>query len=85
MPFGLTGAPGDVPKKKGNESHSFLLYRKVRIHFIDDILIYSKSVEEHITHLQQVLKVFNENKLKINIEKCSFLQTEVEILGHKVS
>ena len=51
--------------------------------FIDDILIYSKSLEEHLEHIAKVLAFFKEHKL--NIEKCSFMQTEVEVLGHKVS
>ena len=53
--------------------------------FIDDVLIYSKSIEEHLVHIKQVLEVFKENKLKINIEKCHFLQTEVDVLGHKLT
>jgi len=40
---------------------------------------------ETITSLQQVFDILNQHKLKVNIEKCTFMQPEVEVLGHKVS
>jgi len=78
MPFGLTGAPS-------MNRILFPLIGKCVFNFIDDILIYSKTVEEHIQHIKQVLTIFKEHKLKINIEKYHFMQTEVEVLGHKIS
>ena len=51
----------------------------------DDIFIFSKTFEEHIEHIKQVLSIFKEYKLKINIEKCHFMQTKVDVLGHKIS
>ena len=83
MPFGLTGAPATFQREMNHILFPFI--GKFVFNFIDDILIYSTSVEEHIEHIRQVLAVFKRHKLKINIEKCSFLQTEVEVLGHKVS
>eukprot|EP00833_Pecoramyces_ruminatium_P013479 jgi/Orpsp1_1/1187511/evm.model.d7180000058263.1 len=50
--------------------------------YIDDLIIFSNSIEEHIVHLCQVFKILNDNNLKINIEKCSFFKTKVELLGH---
>jgi hypothetical protein len=40
---------------------------------------------QNIEHIKQVLEIFKENDLKINIEKCHFMQTEVDVLGHRVT
>ena len=76
MPFGLTGAPAIFQREMNRILFSFI--GKFVFNFIDDILIYSKNIEEHISHIRQVLEVFHQHKLKINIEKCAFIQTEVE-------
>jgi len=83
MPFGLTGAPATFQREMNKILFPYI--GKFVYNFIDDILIYSRTIEEHIQHIEQVLKVFKENQLKINIEKCTFMKTEVEVLGHKVS
>ena len=83
MPFGLTGAPATFQREMNRILFPFI--GKFVFNFIDDILIYSKSIDEHIIHIRQVLEVFRQHKLKINIEKCAFMQTEVEVLGHKAS
>ena len=83
MPFGLTNAPATFQREMNQ-----ILFPLIGVcvyNFIDDILIYSKSVEEHLIHIQQVLEIFRKHKLKINIEKCQFFRTEVEVLGHKLS
>jgi hypothetical protein len=53
--------------------------------FIDDILIYSKSEEEHAEHLRVVLQVLKENKLYAKLSKCEFWLYEVSFLGHIIS
>jgi len=63
----------------------FPLIGKCVYNFIDDILIYSRTIEEHLEHIKEVLKNFKGYHLKINIEKCKFMQTEVEVLGHKLT
>ena len=83
MPFGLTGAPATFQREMNKILFPFI--GVFVFNFIDDILIYSKTVEEHFEHIRKVLEVFKVWKLKINIEKCSFMQPEVEVLGHKVS
>jgi len=53
--------------------------------YIDDVLIASKSEEEHLTHLEQIFQRFEENGLVINLEKCHFLKSELNFLGHLIS
>ena len=53
--------------------------------FIDDILIYSKSEEEHREHLRAVLEVLREKKLYAKFSKCEFWLREVQFLRHVIS
>ena len=53
--------------------------------FVDDILIYSKSKEEHEDHLRIVLQALRDHQLYAKFRKCEFWLTEVRFLGHVVS
>ena len=53
--------------------------------FIDDILIYSKSDEEHAEHLKIVLQVLKEKKIFAKLSRCEFWLNEVSFLGHVIS
>ena len=53
--------------------------------FIDDILVYSKSDEDHVGYLHTVLQVSKENKLYAKLSKCEFQLREVSFLGHVIS
>ncbi|KAK8716653.1 hypothetical protein V6N13_043958 [Hibiscus sabdariffa] len=52
--------------------------------YLDDIVIYSKTLEEHVEHLRKMFEVLRENELYVKEEKCSFVQQEVPFLGHIV-
>ena len=52
--------------------------------YLDDILIYSRTEEEHLKHIDLVLEILKKNKLYANKEKCHFFKTEVEFLGNIV-
>ena len=52
--------------------------------FVYDILIYSKSEEEHEGHLKIVLQVLKDNQLYAKLSKCEFLLTKVKFLGHVI-
>jgi hypothetical protein len=53
--------------------------------FIDDILVYSKTEEEHDEHLRIVLKTLRKHKLYAKFDKCDFYQKEILYLGHVIS
>ena len=58
---------------------------KFVIVFLDDILIYSNSEEEHEHHLRLVLHVLREHQLYAKLSKCSFYQKQIHYLGHIIS
>jgi hypothetical protein len=58
---------------------------KFVIVFLDDILVYSKSEEEHEQHLRMVLQVLREHQLYAKLRKCSFYQRQIHYLGHIIS
>ena len=83
MPFGLTNAPATFMALMNKVFHEFL--DKFVIVFIDDILIYSKSEEEHAEHLRMVLNLLREKELYGKFSKCAFWLKEVLFLGHLIS
>ncbi|CAL1353211.1 unnamed protein product [Linum trigynum] len=83
MPFGLTNAPAAFMALMNRVLHEYL--DKFVIVFIDDILIYSRSKEEHEEHLRVVLQKLKEEKLYAKFSKCDFWLEEVLFLGHMIS
>ena len=83
MPFGLTNAPATFQHLMNSILRPFL--DKFVIVYLDDILIYSKNLNEHFMHLTQVFNVLKDNKLIANPAKCTFLTDKVEFLGHIVT
>jgi hypothetical protein len=83
MPFGLTNAPATFQSFM-NEIFAELLTRGVLV-FMDDILIYSKSLDDHVALLKQVFAILEKHQFLIKKSKCSFAKNTVEYLGHVIS
>ncbi|GJT63919.1 putative reverse transcriptase domain-containing protein [Tanacetum coccineum] len=83
MPFGLTNAPAVFMDLMNRVCKLYL--DKFFIVFIDDILIYSKTKEEHEAHLKLVLELMRREKLYAKFSKCEFWIQEVHFLGHVVN
>jgi hypothetical protein len=83
VPFALTNAPVVFMCLMNGIFRNYL--DKFFIVFLDDMLIYSKSEEEHEHHLRLVLQVLRENQLYAKLSKCSFYQKKIHYLGHIIS
>jgi hypothetical protein len=83
MSFGLTNAPAFFMNLMNSVFMDYL--DKFVVVFIDDILIYSQSEEEHVNHLKMVLKRLREHHLYAKLSKCEFWINEVLFLGHIIN
>jgi hypothetical protein len=83
MPFGLTNAPAAFMDLMNRVFKPYL--DKFVVVFIDDILIYSKTKEEHSKHIRIVLQTLREHKLYAKLKKCDFWMDQVPFLGHIIS
>jgi len=82
LPMGLTNAPAAFMRIMSNLFKDFSAFVVV---YLDDLLIFSKSEEEHERHLEMVLQRLKENKLYVKMAKCDLFVGEAEFLGYLVS
>ena len=83
MPYGLCNAPTTFQRLMQNCLGELnLMYTLI---YLDDVIVYSKTEDEHLVRLRAVLDRFMENGLKLKPSKCNFFHTEINYLGHKVS
>jgi len=83
MPFGLTNAPATFQRLMATlfagKEWSFVFV------YLDDLLIVSKTITEHVEHLKKVFKKLEEANLKLKPKKCRFAQQRIEYLGHTLT
>jgi hypothetical protein len=83
MPFGLVSAPATFQRLMQTTMSDFL-YSFLLV-YLDDLLVYSKTFDDHIDHLDRLLQRIRDTGLKLRIDKCHFLCKEVAYLGHTIS
>ena len=82
MLFDLTNAPTMFCTLMNKIFHPYL--DKFVVVYLDDIVIYSNTLKEHVEHLRKVFKILRHNKLHVK-KKCSFAKKEVSFLGHRIN
>jgi hypothetical protein len=82
MPFGLKNAPTTFMRLMDDVLISFT--NSFVVVYLDDILIFNKTWEGHMRHIQQVLSTLRQHKLYANLKKCSFGMNKVQYLGYIV-
>ena len=83
MPFGLMNAPASFQGLM-NQLLRDLIPTQCQV-YLDDVIIFSRTLEDHRRKLKAVFKRLREAGLKLNPEKCKFMQTSVGYLGHVIS
>ncbi|KII60296.1 Transposon Ty3-I Gag-Pol polyprotein [Thelohanellus kitauei] len=81
LPFGMANAPASF-KCLMNSVLIDLTYCQC---YLDDIIVYSDSIESHLQHVNEVLKRLSENGLKLKVLKCAFACTQIKYLGFLIS
>lgn len=83
MPFGLTNSPATYQRLMEN----ILAYLNLKVCcvFIDDVIIFGRTFEEHLHNIQLVFNKIKEATLKIDPSKCQFFKRKVKFIGHIVS
>jgi hypothetical protein len=82
MTFGLTNAPVTFCTLMNKVLQPFL--DKFVVVYLDDIVVYSQGLAEHLEHLRQVFQALLDNELYVKREKCRFAVEEVDFLGHVI-
>ena len=83
MPFGLKNAPGTFQRAAD------IILASVKwqyaLVYLDDVIVYSKSIEEHFGHLDHVLQLMHDAGLTLKLNKCEFFRSSVDYLGQVIS
>ena len=80
MPFGLNNSPATFQR-----AVEIILSRvkwETALVYLDDVIIYSKTVTEHFAHVREVLRLLRDAGMSLRLSKCAFFDTSVTYLGH---
>lgn len=83
LPFGLSNAPGSYQALMNSILHG--LHWKIALVYVDDVLIFSRTFEEHLHHLNLVFQRLRKAKLTLKPSQCCLAQSKVMYLGHYIS
>lgn len=83
MPFGLKNAPATFQRLMNDILRDYI--NKTCVVYLDDILIFSTSLQEHLRAITNIFKVLESHKLKVQIDKCAFMKKETAFLGHVIT
>ena len=84
LPFGLSNAPSTFQRIMNDTLHEFIEEGFVVV-YLDDVLIHSKTLQEHKVHVHRVLSRLREEKFYAKLPKCALFQRKLTYLGHTVS
>ena len=83
LPMGLTNAPPSFQRimynlvVNGHEDYCLV--------YLDDIIIFSKNLDEHLNHLNEILNILDQHNFQLNPSKCSIMKKKIDYLGHSIS
>jgi hypothetical protein len=83
LSFGLTNAPGTFQRLMNYVLRSVI--GKICLVYLDDIIVFSKTKEEHLTNLECIFDLLKDADLKLGLSKCKFMCESVQYLGHVIS
>lgn len=82
LPQGITNGPASFQRIINNILGPARW--KYALAYIDDVIIYSNTIEEHLIHLSEICHLLREARFRLNPEKCEIARTQTEYLGHKI-
>ncbi|CAF0929655.1 unnamed protein product [Brachionus calyciflorus] len=83
LPMGLTNAPASFQRAM-NEILKEAIKQGFVVVFIDDILIHSNNLEQHLQHVETVINILKKHGLQVKLKKCEIMKQEVKFLGHVI-
>src|SRR5437667_6876419 len=83
LPFGLSNAPGAFQRQMNKVLRRYI--DKFCIVYLDDILIFSKTAEEHERQVKTILRALNEAGMILNLDKCRFFASQIRFLSHVIN
>jgi hypothetical protein len=83
MSFGLTNSPRTFIRLMNHVLHAFI--DKFMVMYFDNTLIYNKNLNEHLDHLCSVFSVLRDEKLYVNLKKCTIYMEKIMFIGYVVT